>query len=325
MSLKSSFQELRDKAKTQIIRHCLNGRFKASDAIVLTSSPRSGSTLLSQILSAIPKSCVLFEPLHLGKVPEAEKAGFSWRTYVDPEIDWPEGSTFLRRVFEGRVINDWTSCEMSVGVAYDAKQLIVKFVRANRLLPWICSSFTTPAPIFLIRHPCAVVASQIKYGWGNAKYAPDSPPYLDIYPFFRSALEDLHSDVEYLAALWALDQLPVLLQKTPQPWIMITYEELCLRPQITIEKLSKRLDLNLDLEAALANFKIPSSVVSCSGISGVNGWKTQLTSEQVTKILQTINKFGITFYSDQDEANYESLTEEKAADRIKAKGYGVCS
>ncbi|MCW6036314.1 sulfotransferase [Spirulina subsalsa FACHB-351] len=312
---------MRDKAKIQIIRQCLNGRFKASDAIILTSSPRSGSTLLSQILSAIPKSCVLFEPLHIGRVPEAEKAGFSWRTYVDPEIDWPEGATFLRRVFEGRVINDWTSCEMSVGIAYNAEKLIVKFVRANRLLPWICNSFTIPAPIFLIRHPCAVIASQIKYGWDNAKYAPESPPYLDIYPSFRSALEQLNSDVEYLAALWALDQLPVLLQNAPTPWIMITYEELCLRPQRTIERISSRLNLNLDLECALANLKTPSSVVSSSGISGVNGWKRQLTREQITKILQTINKFGITFYSDQDEADYESLYGVKTADHIKSTGY----
>ena len=78
---------------------------------------------------------MLLEPLHLDRVPEARESGFSWRTYVDPDASWPEGEEFLRAVFTGRVINSRTSREMTVRDALRSKRLIVKFVRANRMLP----------------------------------------------------------------------------------------------------------------------------------------------------------------------------------------------
>lgn len=311
---------IRGKVRNQIIGRALNGRFDASDAIVLTSSPRSGSTLLSQILKATPRSCVLFEPLHLKEVPAAEEAGFTWRTYVQPELEWPQGKAFLTRVFEGRIINPWLSREMSVQDALRAERLIVKFVRANRLLPWLCHAFDIPAPIFLIRHPCAVIASQIKYGWANAQHPPESPPYLAPYPAFQAALSQLTSDVEYLAALWALDQLPVLLQKPPHPWLIMTYEELFLRPDQTIEKICARLNLDIDRNQALKSMAIPSSVVSRSGISGLAGWKNQLTSDQINKILRTVNAFGIEFYDDQSEGNDDILQGDQMSSHIREKG-----
>lgn len=318
--VKSRLRDIRENLRNQIISGALNGRFDASHAIVLTSSPRSGSTLLSQVLKATPRSCVLFEPLHLQQVPAAEEAGFTWRTYVQPELEWPQGKEFLTRVFEGRVTNPWLSREISVQEALRAERLIVKFVRANRLFPWLCNAFSLAAPIFLIRHPCAVIASQIKYGWANAQHPPESPPYLDPYPAFQAVLNQLTSDVEYLAALWALDQLPVLLQKPPHPWLIMTYEELSLRPDQTIEKICARLHLNIDRHQALESMAIPSSVVSRSGISGLAGWKNQLTKDQIHKILRTVNAFGIEFYDDQAEGNDEILQGEQMSRRIQNKG-----
>lgn len=317
---KAQLISLRKHLKNQAVRSCLNGRFKANDALILTSSPRSGSTLLSQILTAIPKSCTLFEPLHLEQVPEAATAGFTWRTYVEPDLDWPQGKAFLKQVFEGRIINSWISREISLKDALRAEKLIVKFVRANRLLPWICNSFDIPKPIFLIRHPCAVIASQIKYGWDNAQYAPESPPYLAPYPAFQSVLKQLNSDVEYLAAMWALDQLPALIQTSPHPWLTVTYEELSLRPEHTISKICDSLNSDIDLIKALNNLRIPSSVVSNSGISGLTGWKKHLTSEQSDKILRTVHAFGINFYDYQDEADYEMLHGEGLSKHIKEAG-----
>jgi hypothetical protein len=53
----------------------------------------------------------------------------------------------------------------------------------------------------------------------------------------------------------------------------------------------------------------------------VSGWKSQLTDEQITKVLHTVNRFGLTFYGDQDEADYEILNGEKIASQIKTFGY----
>lgn len=320
LMVKEKIRHFKEQADSKIIRYCLNGRFFADNAIILTSSPRSGSTLLGQILSAIPQSCILFEPLHIGEVPEAAKAGFDWRTYVNPDTEWLEGAAFLKKIFEGRVVNDWISHEITARQAFNSKQLIVKFVRANRLLPWLCKAFDIPAPVFLMRHPCAVIASQVKYGWHNAQYAPESPAYFNEYPAFQDVLKRLDCDVEYLAALWALDQLPALMQPTPLPWTLITYEELVLHPQVTIQKLFQRWNIDLDMDLALKKLQVPSSVVNRAGISGISGWKKQLTDEQVSRILKTIHAFGLTFYGYHEEADYDCLYSPQLCTDIKSLG-----
>src|SRR4051812_7641543 len=129
------FKPLR-RLRLSVLRARLAGKCSVPDAVVVASSPRSGSTWLGQILSAIPGSAILFEPMHLKYVPEAVEAGFSWRTYVPPETRWPQGKAFLTQVFDGRVLNWWTTQEMTLRSALSARFLVVKFVRATRLLPW---------------------------------------------------------------------------------------------------------------------------------------------------------------------------------------------
>jgi len=277
--------------------------------------------MLGQVLGAIPDSCILFEPLHLKNVPEAETTGFSWRTFVAPEEQWPEGEEFLKRVFEGKIVNDWTAKETSFREAYKSKRMIIKFVRANRLLPWICQKFAVPSPILLLRHPCAVIASQLNYGWKNATRR-GAPIYLDEYPIFQAALSEAEGDEEYLAAVWALDQLPPLLQQTPCPWTIVTYEELVLRPEATLLKIFDKWNMKIDMDDALSRLKKPSSVVSRSGISGINGWKKSLTNEQISRVLRTVNSFGLSFYSINDEADYSYLHSDQLAQHIRKAGTG---
>jgi len=282
---------------TILIRRLLAGRFDEKDIFIITSSPRSGSTLLGKVLGAIPDSCTLFEPLHLKRVPEAEAAGFTWRTFVSREEKWPDGE------------------------AYKSKRLIIKFVRANRLLPWICHRFEVPAPILLLRHSCAVIASQLNYGWKNAT-RPDSPPYLDEYPRFQTALAEVEGCEEFLAATWALDQLSVLREQTPHPWIIVTYEELILHPERTLLRIVANWNIDIDIDEALSRLKKPSSVVSKSGISGINGWKNVLSDKQVSRVLSTVNSFGLSFYSNNDEADYGELHSEELAKQIQKAGIG---
>ncbi|MCB9434285.1 MAG: sulfotransferase [Ardenticatenaceae bacterium] len=315
------YKQIKKNLRSIVLRNYLAGRFDERDVFILTSSPRSGSTLLGQILGAIPDSCTLFEPLHLRNVPEAEAAGFSWRTFVPRDEKWIEGEAYLKRVFEGRIVNDWTAREISFRQAYKSKRLIVKFVRANRLLPWICQNFEIPAPILLLRHPCAVIASQLNYGWENAK-RPDIPPYLGEYPVFQTSLAETEGNEEYLAALWALDQLPVLMEQAPHPWIIITYEELLLRPESVLLNIREKWDVEFDTGDALSRLKRPSSVVSRSGISGINGWKNTLSEKQISRVLSTVNSFGLPFYSDNDEADYGELYSTELAKHIKKAGIG---
>jgi hypothetical protein len=320
--LKRSYQFIAKKLKTHAIKTFLAGRFDESNVLMLTSSPRSGSTWLGKALSTIPNSCLLFEPLQLTYVPEAKAAGFSWRTFVHPENKWPEGEAYLRRVFEGKMINEWTSREMSLLEACRSTTMIIKFVRANRLLPWISHIFEIRSPILLIRHPCAVIASQLNSAdWKNAR-RPGAPPYIKNYPLFESALSKTEGVEANLAATWALDQLPPLIQEPPHPWTIVTYEELFLRPEITLIKIFQVWDLDVDIDKAISRLKKPSSVVYKSGISGINGWKKQLTDKQVSRIINTVEGFGLHFYTKHVEPDSDALKSEGLAQHIQKAGTG---
>lgn len=304
-----------------ILSYYLPGKFDESKIYIITSSPRSGSTLLGQVLDEIPKSCPLFEPLQLNYVPEAKAAGFSWRTYVHPDKEWGRGKAFFHKIFEGRVINPWTTMEMSLTKAIKANCMVVKFVRANRLLPWLCNNFTIPKPILLLRHPCGVVASQLNYdhAWSDIQ-RPEIPEYIQQYPKFIEIIEEANSEIEFLTITWILDQLPVLLSETPERWMIITYEDLIRQPEKTLKYISNQWQVNLNTEKALAKLHKPSTVVSTSGISGVNGWQKKLTKEQINTILKLVHAFGLSFYSYQDNIDYLQLHDSAMALRIKQAG-----
>lgn len=162
-NIKQAGQQSRQQLKLLVLKGFLGGRFSPEKAFIITSSPRSGSTWLSELLLAgIPCSCSFFEPLQIRYVPEAVMAGLEWRTHKAIGEDWPEGKNFLTKVFRGQIVNHWTTREITIPRALIANKIIIKFVRLNRLLPWVCKNFELPPPVLLIRHPCAVIASQLR-------------------------------------------------------------------------------------------------------------------------------------------------------------------
>lgn len=312
-------QKLFRGMRVRALRALLAGRCSVPDAIMVTSSPRSGSTWLGQILSAIPGSAALFEPCHLNHVPEARAAGLTLRTYVPPEADWPEGRAYFTRVFEGHVINGWTAQETTLASGLRARFLVVKFVRATRLLPWVCRHLPIRPPVLLIRHPCAVIASQLKGtdirwhrpGGGGGRDA--LPPHPDA----QRVIDGLTTQEELLAANWALDYLPALTAPGPRPWQLVSYEELVTRTPDTLSRLFGTW--GIDVPAGVRKKVLaPSRMTYKSGMSGLDGWRKQLDPGQVRRILDVVARLGLTFYGDAPEPDYDLLhalgpTEKSAA------------
>lgn len=75
----------------------------------------------------------------------------------------------MRQLLSGQILNYNTSVT-TVKEIMRCKYHIIKFTRANRLLRWMAEKFPIKPPILIIRHPCAVVSSQILHGgWKNYK------------------------------------------------------------------------------------------------------------------------------------------------------------
>ncbi len=301
-----SLKKSKTATRLALFNRLLFGRCDPEKAILMTGAPRSGTTWLGNLLSEVPAASTLFEPLHVQKVPQTQEAGLTWRMFVPPELRWPDGEEFFQQVFSGRILNEWTTREMTIWKAFSTKFLVVKCVRANRMLPWICERFPIRSPVLLIRHPCAVVASQLRLrAWRNAP-RPTAEELEPILPGVERILQNLNTHEEFLAAGWALDNAVPLMLGRPGKWQLVSYEQLLVDTEQQLQRLFDTWDLDAPTNPTQLA-KRPSSTSNPDGSNGLAGWKNQLTPSLIHRILDVVHQFGFDCFTDDVEPDYDRL------------------
>jgi hypothetical protein len=272
------------------IRACLKDRFRNEQVVLIASSPRSGSTWLSNVLGSALNYVTLFEPLHLDHVPAAREAGFDWRTYRHELAEWNEGAAFLKSVFRGNLINSWTAREITLKTASRSSGLLVKCVRATRLLPWISRQFPEVKIIHLVRDPLAVIASQLQSrDWQRAK-RPVIPEFLTHSERAAEVLANLQGTADFLAAQWALDQW--VARHTPEPlWLEVRYESLRDQPAVELERISQYLSRPFDVARAVEHLSVVSRTSTKRKAPVEDDWRKTITNEQELRIRKTVAAF----------------------------------
>lgn len=125
-----------------------------------------------ELLRWLPRYTTLFEPLHLTWFREAYIAGFQ-RELIYLLENWPEGERYLEKVLSGNIVSKNPYLRMYPKYIIHrllSNKIIVKFVQVNRLLPWIQEKFNVRGTIFVIRHSCAVISSQLNTGFYGYAY-----------------------------------------------------------------------------------------------------------------------------------------------------------
>jgi hypothetical protein len=328
-----------------------NKKFELKDTIVIAGTPRSGTTWLMEILGVIPGYICLFEPLNPIYFPESIEVGFKSRKYLPPDVDWKEGEEYLRKIFTGRIQPDKSWLEKGdytkknfynlisdfLGQLKPEKlmhqllgdKLIVKSVRLNRLLPWIAERFQMRSMIFIIRHPCAVVASRFKPG---ASLPTDILKYVKVsFPTKEEILNEaseingldkglfdrlkrIHTQEELLAASWCLDNYIPLSYQKPYPWIVVSYEKLVKDGEKEINRIFNKIGEKHVPRSAFRHLKIPSVVTHKNDYKIVkkvddqlSKWKKSLSEEQIENILSIVSDFGLDFYTEDVEPDYGKI------------------
>lgn len=221
------------------------------DTYIISGDPRGGTTWLSEIIREIPRTALVWEPLSIPLIKELNKLNFSHRQYIPENNDWPEAIGYLNKVFKGNIYNHHLFQNQSYKNLISPSHTHVKFCRANQLLPWLTNHFTFKyAPIYLVRHPCAVVASQLKQGgWhhvGKKFNIPFKKPFPEFYLEHENFLKNINSKVQVLAATWCLcNQVPLNHPSNNEKWITITYESLILEGEKQLNRIENRWGLKL--------------------------------------------------------------------------------
>lgn len=275
------------------------------DTIVVFGDGRSGTTWIAQTLASLPGAGVLFEPLHPKRVPGVTEAGFTWRTYVRRGAEWPNGRRLLEDAFAGRPLNLWTGSLFTRPKR--VTRWIVKCIRGNRLVPWMSDWMQPRARVLVLRHPCAIVGSQIASDW-TVPDAPYAPELLEDLPQIASILETCSTPEERRALDWAVNTIVALPSRST--WTTVCYEEL-VEGRVTFESMLDAWDL--PVPEALTERSSVWSHTSRKRDRGfhptttVTEWTTQLTDEQVRRVLAVTHALGLDFYGEDPRPDLARL------------------
>ena len=196
------------------------------------------------------------------------------------------------------------------------QRTLVKFCRAQRLLPWINARFDVPA-VLLMRHPLAVVASQLH------KPAFQQPGVADQHPVLSSTVADRWPDLaeyartldhfdEKLAATWAFDyMIPLQAPPSRRPDLVVTYERLVTDPGSELRRIEDALDVSFDA-AARERLRRPSATTVDDsnvkqGRDRLSTWRRRLSDDQVDRIMAVVEEFGLDFYTSDGHFDHSSF------------------
>ena len=286
-------------------------RYELQSTIVISGCPRSGTTWVAEVLRTIPGSTLLYEPLYLRSNPILKEIGFRWQTHFDPEDRLPEAKAYMKNVLEGKVLNPWTLSRANVDTVLNTTTWIVKFVRANMLLGWMVRHFPIMPPLVIIRHPCAVVSSQLRMGsWAHVTAPAECPEFFARFPQFSHIRDRVHHLDEILAVQWCMEYFVVLNEPEPCPWLLVAYEDLVKNPESRFSAIFAHFNQNISPEGYHLIHKDSSTTVKdefWAVNNRLSAWKKHLKSEQVARILRVLREFDLDVYDDDMEPDYDRL------------------
>lgn len=289
--------------------------FSAENAIVVMGSPRSGTTWLSDIVSAPSGFTSILEPLHPA-LREPKQLGFTWRPFIPPDEKRPDVREYFNAVFSGKIANGYNTRGTPFLKILKTTMWVIKCIRANRLLPWLVENFNfTYKPVLIIRHPCEVVYSQMKH----PSFRPiEYIPHYDVelvekhFPKFRSLLKNIHTEEEIRALRWGLDNFIPFHYWQPEKWLTLSYEELVLDSYTVLKRVYSEWGLEPPLDS-FSQVKKKSlaarewSQFDSKGKKKLGVYKEFFTKEQISSILDIAREIGFVEFSGNIEPDYGKL------------------
>lgn len=228
-------------------------KFNASDSIIIFSESRGGSTWLMEMLRDALNICINWEPLHVnsGVVPIEFKLG--WRPFIPKENSDDIYKSLFRNIHEFKIHSKWTRQYLSLKQLIRSKQVLVKYVRANLLVPYLLDKFEFRyPPIFLIRHPIDTCLSQIK-AFGNPEddfieAEISNSLNNDRFIEHRDYIKQLETRLEKRIALWCMNNCTTINQLKEYHLHIVFYSDLIQSPRKELENILGTYELSSSTE-----------------------------------------------------------------------------
>lgn len=286
--------------------------FDPKDAFVVFSEARGGSTWIMQILQESLNGITLFEPLHTTKSEMkkvADNYNYCYPFYFADQDAEKALIKYLTKLFAGKISGERILQFNTFRDIYSGDSLVVKFVNVNLIAPWFAETFELRyKPIYLLRHPLAILASREHYGLFGKK--PEGNKQLGA--FNRKRLEgDFHPYHAYLDELdradnkysryitgWCIRNKDFLNGTYNDDFHLIFYEDMVLQPEQVLEDLSNTW--NIDLKDSNPRNESGTTDVGGKVYDGqkqLSKWR-QFFSEEEKRMMQLVlDRFDVKLYS----------------------------
>jgi len=282
-----------------------------NNTIIVAGTGRSGTTWLAQILEKYLRYRFIFEPFHPLQVKEFNK--HEYKKYLRPEDNNPELHSVINKILTGRIRNKWMD---HLNRSFMPKGRIVKTIRANYFLKWIKNNFPEVPIIYILRHPCAVVNSWVKLGWGTVDWKSLLSQELLLFDFFEPYLNVFNkadTSIKKIACIWCAEQLVPLNTMYYKDWIVITYEDLCQNAKNEIENIFKYIKVDKKINILNAKRIIPTTVRQESAIlkkkDPLKAWQWELSRNEIEQILEIVENFSLDIIYDSSIIPYKNNLE----------------
>lgn len=327
---KKEFGFLEVKARNKVLNTFITP-IRISDSlnpVIITSSPRSGSTWLLELILESARYRVIFEPLpeiseclSLYQTPRLilnRNSLHSWLSDYMRKLT--QTNELIRRQWRNSAIN-------SRNIHLFTKGVVIKLIRANFCIDYIDKNLPDERLkiLILVRNPLAVIKSRItKVGRnlaGELSYDPTSlfntndTEFTQYFNKYKSTVSSLASQIEKEAFVWCIENKWILDLVDKRRWKLIIYENLYVDFIDEFMKICNYIGIPYKNKVEKSRYR--KSTTSFSGVKRqfidssiikdkelfLNDWREFYNKEEIRKVMEIFDMF---------EIYYNSFLNEKA-------------
>lgn len=292
--------------------------------ILLFCTRRCGSTWLLEVLGSQTDAKVMGRPFHTSfDIPKYRKILSDIKVEInsnDPNrkitsisgIEEKEMKNFTKLILSGDVVINPPWRFWSKRFNKYTKYVVLQMTNEKALINWFDENFDVKI-IYMLRHPIPNALSIMKRGWKTkSKKFIEDENFKDKYlndRKIKKARKIIESgkDMEKHVLDWCLENtVPVSSDYDEKDWVVITYEQMVLEQDKTVNFLSDKLEIG-DKTAMKKVYRKPSKTSSKKVESKIydkeyllKRWKKEVNESTINEIRKILNIFEVEEYSTSD-------------------------
>ena len=226
------------------------------NSILVTSSGRSGSTWLAELVNYRNDYRMIFEPFRRDRSPIAKDIRFG--LYLDPRARTAPEAPAIEAILRGRVRTPYSE-QRNRRIA---RKRVIKDIRTTNLIPWLRASLPDLRIVYLVRHPLAVARSWTRLGWRDyLEEFTAQPALMERLGEFGACIREITgtgTPFERHVLRWCCENHIPLHDVAKDEFHVVFYEDLLGDTETELSRLFRYLGMTFEHEA-LTRLSKPSS------------------------------------------------------------------